>query len=231
MIPCGECIDRQPIRSWEAGATELDAGVHVHRGERLSGYFTCFTTSDGKIAGYTSRGNYGESCCPCHLAGLPWPKTISQVLEYMDTTAITADRKRSREAIRITLAHRAGGAPDVHALAEATISTWRQVDSLLAPVIGTHGVDVIFRRALYLTSKTFPWLAFSEECRDSSVLLASLKAHLENQCAVDVAEAGCTLLACFTELLTTLIGEALTERVMGQVWAFPSSSSEQEIES
>jgi len=148
----------------------------------------------------------------------------------MDTTAtaISASQRRHREAIQSALAHRAGGALDARAAAEATISTWRQMNSLLAPVIGTQGVDVIFRRALYLTSKTFPWLASGEESGDSAVSLAS---RLEHRCADDVAEAGCTLLVCFTELLATLIGDALTERVLGPVWAFSLSSSEQEIES
>lgn len=152
---------------------------------------------------------------------------------YMDTTATvtSAGQKRCREAIRIALAHRIGDALDARAVAEATIGTWRQMDSLLAPVIGTQGVDVIFRRALYLTSKTFPWLASGEEYGESAVLLASLQARLENRSAADVAEAGCSLLVCFTELLTTLIGEALTGRVLGSVWASPSSSSELEIES
>ena len=133
--------------------------------------------------------------------------------------------------MRTTLAHRAGGALDAHAVAEATISTWRQVDSLLAPVIGTQGVDVIFRRALYLTSKSFPWLASGEEYGESAVLLASLKARMEQRCDDDIAEAGYSLLVCFTELLTTLIGEALTERLLAPVWDFPSLSSELEIES
>ena len=179
------------------------------------------------------RGDSGESCCraiwspPCQGSHFKGAKL------YMDTTAtvISASQKRRREAIQITLAHRAGGTLDACAVAEAFISTWRQVDGLLAPVIGTQGVDVIFRRALYLTSKTFPWLASGEEYRDGAVLLASLKARLESRCADDIAEAVYLLLVCFTELLTTLIGESLTELVLAPIWDFPSASSEQEIAS
>ena len=128
-----------------------------------------------------------------------------------DTATATANNELWREAIRLTLAHRAGGAPDASAVAEVTISTWSQVAALLTPVIGPRGVDVIFRRSLYLTSKDFPWLAFGEEHRDSAALLASLKANLAGRDADDAVEAGYTLLVIFTELLTTLIGEALTE--------------------
>ena len=146
-----------------------------------------------------------------------------------DTSTVT-NSKRSRDAIRTALDDRAGGVTEARAVAEATIGTWCPMDRLLAPVIGTQGVDVNFRRALYLTSKTFPWLACEEECRERAVLLANIKVRLENRCADDVAEAGYTLLVCCTELLSTLIGEALTERVLAPVWA-SQSSAEQEIES
>ena len=81
-----------------------------------------------------------------------------------------------REAIRGTLAQRAGEAPDASAVAEATLSTWRQVAVRLAPVIGARGVDVLFSRSLHLTSKAFPWLAMVGDHGDGAALLAGLKA-------------------------------------------------------
>lgn len=119
----------------------------------------------------------------------------------------------------MTLAHRAGSAHDATAAAEATISTWRQMAGLCTPVIGARGVDVIFRRSMYLTGKTFPWLASGEEQGGSAVLLASLKVSLAGRDADDAAAAGYTLLATFLELLATLIGESLTERLVSPVWA------------
>lgn len=135
--------------------------------------------------------------------------------------ATTTNRELWQEAIRITLAHRAGDDPDASAVAEATASTWRQVADLLTPVIGARGVDVIFRRALSLTSKAFPWLKFSEEHGDSAELLVSLKVQLASRDTATAAEAGCTLMVTFIELLTTLIGESLTERMVSPVWASP----------
>jgi hypothetical protein len=146
-------------------------------------------------------------------------------------TATTTNRELWREAIRITLAHRAGSAADASAIAEATASTWRQVAALLTPVIGAQGVDVIFRRALSLTSKAFPCLAFGEEHGDSAALLVSLKVHLASRDTATAAEAGCTLMVTFIELLTTLIGESLIERLVSPVWASPLPPSEQETES
>ena len=65
----------------------------------------------------------------------------------------------NHETIRRKLAQRAGGAADAKAVAEAAISTWQAASVRLALVIGGQGVDVLIRRSLYLTGKTFPWLA------------------------------------------------------------------------
>ena len=139
---------------------------------------------------------------------------------------MTANREPRREAIRIALAHRSGGAPGASAVAEAATVILSQMAALLTPVIGVRGVDVIFRRSLYLTSKDFPWLVHGEEHGDSAALLAGLKDRLAVRDAEDAAEAACALIATFIELLTTLIGESLTDRLMSPVWSHPSPPPE-----
>jgi hypothetical protein len=145
-------------------------------------------------------------------------------------TATTTNRELWRETIRATLAQRGGDAPDASAVAEATASTWRQVAALLTPVIGARGVEVIFRRALSLTSKDFSWLALGEPQGDSAALLVSLQALLAGQEPDVAVEAACALLMTFFELLITLIGESLTEHLVSPVWVSPSSPSDQESE-
>ena len=136
-----------------------------------------------------------------------------------------------RQAIRTTLAHRAGDAPDASAVAEATLSTWHQVAARLAPVIGARGVDVLFSRALHLTSTAFPWLAMAGVHRDNPAPLASFRACLEARETAVAAEASYALMVTFTELLATLIGESLMERLLGSIWASPPPASEQETAS
>jgi len=147
---------------------------------------------------------------------------------YGRTSMPATDRELCREAIRRTLALRAGDAPDAGAIAEATLGTWHLVATRLAPVIGTRGVDVLFDRSLHLTSAAFPWLSMRGDHEGNALVLATLKAHLESSGEDAAAEASYTLLVTFTELLTTLIGESLTERLLEPVWAPPSSESEQE---
>ena len=138
------------------------------------------------------------------------------------------------EAIRRTLAQGAGEAPDASAIAEATLNTWQQVADRLAPVIGARGVDALFSRSLHVTSKTFPWLAMAgNDGNDgnSAALLASLKARLAGQETAAAAEASHALLVNFTELLATLIGESLTDRLLAPVWMPPLPAAEQETTS
>jgi hypothetical protein len=126
------------------------------------------------------------------------------------------------------LAQSAGESPDASAIAEATLSTWRQVADRLAPVIGARGVDALLSRSLHVTSKAFPWLAMAGNDGSSAALLAGLKVRLASQEMAAAAEASHALLVNFTELLATLIGASLTERLLAPVWLPPSPESEQE---
>ena len=132
------------------------------------------------------------------------------------------------EAIRSALLKRTGAAPDARTIAEATLSTWHQVSVRLTPVIGVRGVEALFSRSLYLTALTFPWLVLAGEQEDNTVLLAIFRARLESQEPAVVTEASYVLLVTFTELLETLIGESLTDRLVGPVWASPSLASKPE---
>ena len=135
----------------------------------------------------------------------------------------TGSNNRFRESIKTALAWRAGlSAAD--ATVEATAATWRLVAAQLAPVIGSRGLEVLFRRALHMTSPAFPWLAVGRDGGEAGPL-PSLAGCFAGQDPAAAAEASYMLLLTFTELLTTLIGESLTARLLAPVWASPSLSS------
>lgn len=130
----------------------------------------------------------------------------------------TTNHDRHHAAIRGTLARSAGDSPDASVIAEATLNTWRRMADRLAPVIGAHGVDALFSRSLHVTSKTFPWLAMAGNDGSNAALMTDLKARLAGQETTAAAEASHALLVNLTELLTTLIGASLTERLLTPVW-------------
>ena len=121
-------------------------------------------------------------------------------------------------AIRRTLAHRAGESPTAGLVAKAAIGTWHDVALRLAPVIGAQGVYVLFRHALYVTAKSFPWLAMATNEGSNTDLLAMLQARLAASEAEAAIEASNALLLNFAELLAGLIGESLSERLLAPIW-------------
>lgn len=143
------------------------------------------------------------------------------------------DADARREAIRIMLMQRTGSASDTNAIAQATVDIWHQMAAQLAPVIGARGVEVIFSRALHQISSAFPWLAIAGDQGDIAARLATLKAHFAGQDTATAAHGSSALLWTVTELLATLIGESLTERLLDPVWAPSpaSSASEQDTAS
>ncbi|MFO7559502.1 MAG: hypothetical protein R6X10_11785 [Desulfobacterales bacterium] len=135
-----------------------------------------------------------------------------------------------REAIRRSLMSRAGKIPDASVVAETTLNIWQQMSALLTPIIGMRGVDTLFNRSLHLTGKAFPWLAVAEDDEDDTALLVFFKARLAGSGTNDAIEASCALFVTFIELLSALIGESLTRRLLRPVWKwkFPSQKIEPE---
>jgi hypothetical protein len=134
-------------------------------------------------------------------------------------------------AIRRTLALRQGRDPGSGAIAEAAIGLTREVARCLAPLIGSRGVDALVSRSLQLTVPAFPWLGLTGEHGNVMGSLASFKARLEVRDPMVVTEASVALLVTFTDLLVTMIGASLTDRLLGPIWAAPAPSPEEETAS
>ncbi len=131
----------------------------------------------------------------------------------------TAGSESRREMIRRKLAQGAGSASDANAIAAATVAIWLQVSARLTPVIGARGVDVLFKRTLFATRRSLPWLAVPEDPQGGAVSLDSFRARLGRQEATVAAAASCEFLFAFTVLLATLIGDSLTDRLLSPAWA------------
>lgn len=133
------------------------------------------------------------------------------------------------DSIHGTLVQRAGGAPDAIAMVAAVSRTWQFMAAQLEPVIGVRGVDVLLDRALHLTSKKFPWLVHTTLSEVGVDPVTRLQSRFVNRDATEAAEAGGALLVTFTELLSSLIGEPLTERLLATVWLAASPPPEQDF--
>ena len=124
------------------------------------------------------------------------------------------------QRIALVLSHGAGAAGQV---ADTMVSTWQAINAALSPIIGQRGVAVLYKRSLYLIGSTHPWLEGMHADRHDSIDLLVLKSAFAQQSIADAAAAGGALLQTFHELLSSLIGLSLTERLLRPVWG-PFSS-------
>lgn len=106
---------------------------------------------------------------------------------------------------------------DAQQIADSAVAVWQELAAALSPIIGRRGVVALFKRSLLLTvpSQT-SWVAAHwdvETLGDFESLRAALK---QLSSAKAIATNG-ALLQQFLDLLATLIGESLTERLLQSV--------------
>jgi hypothetical protein len=122
------------------------------------------------------------------------------------------------------LARRVGADADAAQVADAVGAIWHEIDAALGLIMGPLGVVALFNRSVHLTSAAHPWLA-AGRIREPHGLFetTSLKSLLVQRCPADALAGGSALLRTFNELLASLIGASLTERLLCPVWAPPLS--------
>jgi len=116
----------------------------------------------------------------------------------------------------------AEGADSVR-VAQIAVSSLIAINAALAPIVSDRGVGALYRRSLYLIRSDFPWLSGVYEGALLPGEFAPLQAALTRQPGAEAVRATETLLRTFHDLLTSLIGASLTERLLGYVWDNHSS--------
>jgi hypothetical protein len=98
------------------------------------------------------------------------------------------------------------------------IAPWKQLALHLSPLIGESGFCALYGRALRLVVPQFEWVKAAQPGKNAEQSLGML-AGLYATVHVDAATAANTaLLDTFTELLSALIGRALTIRLLDSAW-------------
>lgn len=94
---------------------------------------------------------------------------------------------------------------------------WQRLASQLTQLIGDGGFCALYERTIKLTVLEFPYLTVPSE-QHVEGMLRSLR---NNFAAVDsskASQANLALLQTYTGLLSTLIGESLTVRILISAW-------------
>lgn len=114
---------------------------------------------------------------------------------------------------------------DAAQIAEAAVAVWHRIDEALWPIIGRAGVAALFKRSLYLARTDYPSLAAIYDVAIAPGDFAVLRDSLAQQASSDAAAVHAGLLTVFLDLLTSLIGAPLTERLLRSVWIHHSNGN------
>ena len=99
---------------------------------------------------------------------------------------------------------------------ETSLVLWNTMATALGNVIGDAGFESLFFRSLYQFEARYPWIAACNH--DGMRSVAHLNACLATQPLSDAEEASTALLLDFTDTLTVLIGELVTNRILQAAW-------------
>lgn len=109
-------------------------------------------------------------------------------------------------------------------VADAAVARWESMVDALMPVLGKRGVAALYRRTLDVAGRTHPCLLLARETADH-VRFEQLHQVLLAQPANQAAMATDASIQTFHELLNSLIGIALTQKLLGSLWSPTFSGS------
>lgn len=140
------------------------------------------------------------------------------------TAAAQNSMPRDAEHFHRDLARLASGGESSERIAYRAALAWRDLHAALSPIIGNGGVTALFKRSVSMTRSTHPWLASMPEELEQPGDFAALQAALTQQAGVEAAAGNRAVLRTFLDILTSLIGESLAERLLSSVWDDISSN-------
>jgi len=101
---------------------------------------------------------------------------------------------------------------------EHSLCAWERLAAQLSPLIGEAGLCALYSRALRLAMPQHAFPLAAPANGPVAILLAALREHLAVIDMQAAARANAVLLDTFTGLLASLIGNALTIRLMNAAW-------------
>lgn len=128
------------------------------------------------------------------------------------------------QRIEAALAQKIAAGASPASIAESACTVWRGITAALSPIIGIQGVAALFKRSLHLTRAEHPALtAVYAAASDPGDYSALQQALASSPTSAGAAAANGALLMHFQKLLSGLIGESLTERLLKPATDIPST--------
>jgi len=117
-----------------------------------------------------------------------------------------------------------GEGADAQSVATATVRALTLLFDAVKPLVGNLALRALYVRSLHLARSSLerPTPAPSET-ESPDELLASLKRDLLSRAPAAARGAAEALLSAFADLLVSLIGESLTNRLLHSAWGSPAT--------
>ena len=124
----------------------------------------------------------------------------------------------------VMITRRACDADDPASIADALVAIWHDIATELTPIIGARGVAALFGRTVYLISREHRWIGETPQAQPSEIMDLQSLHHNARRQSRDVGLRGSVaLFDQFQELLISMIGAALSERLLRKVLDSTSS--------
>lgn len=107
--------------------------------------------------------------------------------------------------------------------AACVVAICAEIGAALTPIIGPRGMAALYKRSLFLTGQTHPALLGLQEHVQAEMDLSHLMAALTPLSDAEATRVGGALLIAFYELISSLVGPSLTERLLRSLWDRPLS--------
>lgn len=107
--------------------------------------------------------------------------------------------------------------------ATGVVAICEDIGAALTPIIGSRGVAALYKRSLYLTAQAHPALLGLQEQVLAEMDPSPLMTALTPLSDAEAARVGGALLIAFYELIGSLVGLSLTERLLRSLWDRPLS--------
>lgn len=120
-------------------------------------------------------------------------------------------------------------APHAEKFADDAVKLWDLLATQLVLTIGERGFSSIYARSVFICHASYPWLKGSALSPYGKHRFAELKNSLQGQRPEDAGAANRLLLITFTDILASLIGELLTERILRSAWGHAAVGADKEL--
>lgn len=113
-------------------------------------------------------------------------------------------------------------------IAEAAIILWEHLAIQIISIVGEDGFNALYVRSIFLNRRTFPWLPTNSLPPQTDHPFVDLKMSFEGRPPAQASEANSLLLITLTDVLASLIGEQLINRILILAWGAEISNATRE---